>query len=399
MMIATPPVDGNATFVNIMHFSTGGAAGATPAQMLPLAPLAPTLVNAEDAVAQLAELTARDAGLVQIVDVFRQWYIEIVKPALEAADGSTDVVFSVEAISAYKAWISTMDFIADRNSLELALAAELGDSAPIARRIFTAFISSNLDSCASAAITMEARLASLSLASTVQNIAQSVGLAGAGSGLDRVTFLLRANNCLRPVLDAITLPTGLKIGTGKSLDARAQVVVAGQPNPQAATPTYSGLVSFSQPSSGTAFSGFLRVSIAANGAVNTIKIVEANGNFNRTDGTDFFCPNSSKIAPLSFTYTTPNGSTAQVEVNGTGAVILFYAKRHVAAQNFVETSSNCEFVTNGSDDAQPNVVAAFPFITVLMQNGVVKTIVLDHTLNDGAGLPANIYAGRLEIDP
>jgi hypothetical protein len=36
---------------------------------------------------------------------------------------------------------------------------------------------------------------------------------------------------------------------------------------------------------------------------------------------------------------------------------------------------------------------------VVMENGVVKTIVLDHTLNDGAGLPAKIYAGRLELDP
>ncbi len=227
-------LDGNSTLVNITHFSTGGAAGATPAQLVPLAPLAPTLVNADDAIAQLAELTARDAGMVQIVDVFRQWYVEIVKPALAAADGSTDVVFSVDAIIAYRTWISTMDYVADRNTLELALAAELAESASIAKRVFTAFINSNLDNCVRPAITMEARLASLSFASTLQGIAQSIGLAGAGSGLDRATFLLRANNCLRPVLDPITLPMGLKIGTGKSLDAWAQVIVSGQPNPEAA---------------------------------------------------------------------------------------------------------------------------------------------------------------------
>ncbi len=227
-------VEGGNTLVNVTHFSTGGAAGATPAQLLPLVPLAPTLVNADDAIAQLAELTARNAGLVQIVDVFRQWYVEIVKPALTQADGSTDIAFLIDAISAYKEWISTMDYIADRNSLELALAAELGESAPIAKRVFTGFISSNLDTCASGSIAMQLRLASLSLASTVQGIAESIGLAAAGSGLDRATFLLRANNCLRPVLDPIVLPTPLKIGTGKSLDARALVVVNGQPSPEAA---------------------------------------------------------------------------------------------------------------------------------------------------------------------
>lgn len=225
-------VDGSSALVNLTHFSIGGGAAATPADILPLAPLVPTLADADDAIAQLSALTARDAGLVQIVDVFRQWYVEIVKPALTAADGSTDIVFMVNSVIAYKTWISTMDYIADRNSLELALAGELNESRPIATRVFNAAINGQLGDCGSAALTIATRLASLSLASSFQSIGQSVGLAGIGSGLDRPTFLQRANNCVRPVLDPMTLPTPLTIGTSKSLDARAQAVFSGTPDPQ-----------------------------------------------------------------------------------------------------------------------------------------------------------------------
>ena len=225
-------VDGSSTLVNVTHFSIGGAAAATPAELEPLAPLATTLTDADDAIAQLSALTARDAGLVQIVDVFRQWYVEIVKPALATADGSTDIAFMVDAMLAYKEWISAMDYIADRSSLELALAGELNESRPIATRVFTAAINVQLVDCGRAALPIGARLASLSFASTIQSIGQSVGLAGTGSGLDRPTFLLRANNCLRPVLDPITLPTPLTIGTGKSIDARAQIIFSGVPDPQ-----------------------------------------------------------------------------------------------------------------------------------------------------------------------
>ena len=68
------------------------------------------------------------------------------------------------------------------------------------------------------------------LASTIQGIAQSAGLVD--TGLDRASFLVQVNRCLRVVLDPITLPSPLNIGTSKSLDARAQAVFSGTPNPQ-----------------------------------------------------------------------------------------------------------------------------------------------------------------------
>ncbi len=459
-------IEGPNTLVNVSHFSTGGAATPTPAQMPPLAPLAPTLANADDAIAQLAELTARNAGLVQIVDVFRQWYVEIVKPALVQADGSTDVVFSVNAISAYKEWIGTMAYIADQNSLALALAGELGESATMATRVFKAFVTRSLDDCANTSFSVESRLASVSLASTVQGIAQSVGLGVAGSGLDRAGFLLSVNNCLRPVLDPIRLPSGLAIGTGKSLDARALLIFSGQPNPvgsafrftvtatgatlssgsgnsdatgryttvftprltsmqftvkaclvfPSGTPTdicvqqdvsgtvgplvntFSGTISFQQPGSGTSFTGFLRVSIAASGAVNTIKIVEATGNYTRTDGTDYFCPNGSDIAPLSFTYTTPNGMRGIFEPEASAGAFFFLAKPHYRLQAFVEGTPGCETYFYETDETTELTLVAFPFITVVFKNNAVESIVLDKTLLNGDGRVANIYAGQLELD-
>lgn len=225
-------VQGNSTLVNVSHFSTGGATAATAADLLPLAPLSDRLRDADDAIAQLSALTARDASLAQIATVFHQWYIEIVKPALDRADGSNDIVFGLDAMTEYHFWIKTMDFVADRDSLDLALAGELNEAIPIATRVFTAFINARLDECSDASLSTQSRLGGLGLASFIQQTAQSDGLAGSGSGLDRATFLRRANNCLRPVLDPITLPTPLIIGTGKSIDAHAQVIFNGATDPQ-----------------------------------------------------------------------------------------------------------------------------------------------------------------------
>lgn len=221
--------DGASWLVNVTHFSTGGAAGATPAE-LPLVPLAPALIDADDAVAQLAELTARNAGLVDIVAVFHQWYLEIVNPALAQADGATDTAFLLDAVLAYKEWSNAMDYVADRNALALALATDLGESAPIATRVFKAFINGNLVDCANTS-NVQSSLSSLSLASTVQGIAQSVGLAGPGSGLERAAFLAQVNNCLRVVIDPITLPAP-NVGSGQSLNAQAKIVFINSPNPQ-----------------------------------------------------------------------------------------------------------------------------------------------------------------------
>lgn len=232
-------VVGNSTLVNVTHFSTGGAAEATVAELPPLVPLAVTLRDADHAMEQLSALTARDAGLVQIVDVFRQWYVEIVKPALDQADGSNDIVFGITAIAEYQLWINAMDFMPDRASFDIALADKLNEARPIATRVFIAFINGRLNDCMDASGFTESRLAILDLASFIQQTAQNRGLASNGSGLDRATFLLRANNCVRPVLNPITLPSPLTIGTGKSLDARAQAVFSGTPNPQSVPFTFT----------------------------------------------------------------------------------------------------------------------------------------------------------------
>ena len=457
--------EGAAALVHVTHFSTGGTAAAAPAELPPLVPLAPRLADADDAVARLAELAARDAGLVQIVDVFRQWFVEIVRPALTQADGSTDPAFQLDAMLAYKEWISAMDFVADRASLELALADELRQAAPAATRVFRAAIAGNLADCASSALTTTARLASVSLASTMQGVAQSVGLAGLGTGLDRVAFLAQVNGCVRVVIDPITLPVPLSIGSGRSLDARAQIVFANEPSPlggpfgftvsatgaTVANPsglsdaagrfttvfvpsatavslvvqaclvldtaaavagdicasqtvrggsaqTYSGVVSFQQLASGTTFSGFLRVSLGASGAVNSIRIVEASGAFQRTDGTGFNCgPPPQQTVRLQFSQSTPLPMTARFVVNGSTGQFEFDGRLRTIATDFVNASQSCATTTRTDDDPTLRTLAAFPFITVETVAGIVQAIVLDQilTFSDGS---SNVYTGRLQPD-
>lgn len=227
-------VEGDSTLVNVSHFSAGGAAEATVDELPPIVDIAPDLRGADDAIAQLAALTARDAGLVDIVDVFRQWYIEIVQPALNRADGATDIALQTDAIAQYQSWIATMDYIDDRDSLNIALADELNEAAPIATRIFTALIDRELASCGDLSSDVPTRLTALARASNAQNRARRVGLDSAGSGLDRATFLLRVNECVQVMLDPISLPSPLSIGTDFSLDAQAKIIFNGSPTPDGA---------------------------------------------------------------------------------------------------------------------------------------------------------------------
>lgn len=227
-------VDGESTLVNVSHFSAGGAAEATVDELPPIADLTPDLRGADDAIAQLAALTARNAGLVDIVGVFRQWYIEIVHPALEKADGVTDIALQTDAIAQYQSWIATMDYIDDRDSLNIALADKLNEAAPIATRIFMALIDRELANCGDLSSDVQTRLTALARASNAQNMARRVGLDSAGSGLDRAAFLLRVKECVQVMLDPISLPSPLSIGTDFSLDAQAKIIFNGSPTPDGA---------------------------------------------------------------------------------------------------------------------------------------------------------------------
>ena len=228
-------VDGDDTIVLINHFSTGGATEATAAELAQEPELAELLnpvtqsITAEERIATLAAIMARDGGIVNIVEEFHEWYVELVRPALIRADSANDSALETAAIDAYNPWAKTMDFVADRETFRIALAADLNESGPIITRIYNAFIDRQLSLCAT-----NASLDALAQASIKQQEAQRANLAVSGSALDRASFLLRANQCVRPVLDPITLPNPLRIGTDFSLDARAQVIFNGNPNPQGA---------------------------------------------------------------------------------------------------------------------------------------------------------------------
>ena len=56
-----------------------------------------------------------------------------------------------------------------------------------------------------------------------------MGVATAAHGLDPAVTLLRVNDCVRPVLDPVNLPTPMQVGSGFSLDAQAKLVLAAKP--------------------------------------------------------------------------------------------------------------------------------------------------------------------------
>jgi hypothetical protein len=462
-----------ATEIDVSHFSTGGAGTLTPAEFAKLVPV--VALNPADQFwddlmrLPLDQLNDNTVG-PPAAALFRSWYLNVVKPALEAELLAAPQVLVNPGIGAYELWLHSrvrFEELTNGNSSATRLLADIDTQAS---GLVSQILVRQID-LAIAACSRLSNIRTLSEAQYYQNMAVEFVMNTAALGLDNARFLTKVNSCLRPVLDPITLPAGLKIGTGKSLNARAMLVFNGQPNPVAApfiftvtatgsapqtasgrsnaegryttvfTPnaasmqfivkaclvldlisvaegsdicvqqnvsgsvgplvkTYSGPVAFQQPASGVTFTGFLRVTIADAGAVNSIKLVEASGSFVRNDVGSTSCgPPPQLIVQLPFTESTTTPMTGKFVVNGISGQFEFAGRLRISATNPVNTSISCETVVTVSDDPTLRTLAAFPFISVEMLNGAVQTIVLDKTLFNTDGSPGNIYTGRLELDP
>jgi len=208
--------DGGAVLLDVIHFSDAGASAATPDDVA-----AALLAGGSDAATAADDALARIAGVgtsaEQIAEILRRWYIDAVRPELQAADGggaaAEDLAMSEWVLWRVKRQLAK-DITPNGAALDALLATEDAEARPLAARVFRAEIRRENDRCAA-----QHELAPLAAASGLQEKATRFGLGSADLGLDRDTFLREA--CVRPEIILVTVPQPLQAGFPNSMDAQA----------------------------------------------------------------------------------------------------------------------------------------------------------------------------------
>jgi hypothetical protein len=233
VQLSPPVVSSGGTEILVAHFSSAGAANLTPEQIdeVPLEAIA----DPSDPMFWFDSMVRRSAGgnPADIAEVFTNWLDQFVNDEIAKASGTFESVFRADV--AYGTWVGGLGragsmFLGDEEVAELRalLAPEQAKTQAALARAFLAFIDSRLASCPSSADPVRDEV---SEANFIQTEAARFDIDTVAFGLDRPGFLRKVNDCLRPVLDPITLPSPLSPGRPVSLDARAQVVFIDRPNP------------------------------------------------------------------------------------------------------------------------------------------------------------------------
>ena len=234
-----PVVKNGATELSIYHFSNSGFGTATPAEIAtipalePLATLTETEFKAEVDTAALQGSSDAD-----ISNILKTWFSEIVEPLLDAAKNTTDFDINNKAEFAFERWFDAREGVKNASvggtDLTPLLTEQDNFARPIVAKHVLALINDLIGKCQSDN-TPDLKMDKLRRANALQLGAKKYGFDTAAFGLDKATFLSKVNNCARIVLDPIKPLTQIVIGSDKSLDARAQVVFPGNPNPQGAS--------------------------------------------------------------------------------------------------------------------------------------------------------------------
>jgi hypothetical protein len=226
MRLSLPGVAaGGALDVPVFHFSDAGLAQGTQDEIA-LVPLAsPSEIVAE----RMFEAAAREelSTLDSTAALFERIFVEVVKPALDAGAASDETALREEGLDAYMQWermklLSTDE--TSRAALDGRLAATLAVARPLAAELSRDLLETRIDEC----VADPAGLA-FDQAMTLRLDAAAVGLATTAFGLAPADTLRQVNDCMRLVIDPITLPDPMPVGTPQSLDARVRLVPASRP--------------------------------------------------------------------------------------------------------------------------------------------------------------------------
>lgn len=232
-----PNIKNGTTELSIYHFSNSGLGTATPneiSQIPALEPLA-DLTEAEFK-AQVDTAALKGTSNTEIADILKTWFTQIVKPLLDAAKDSTNFDVNNKAEFGFERWFDAREGIKNANVGGVDLTSLLIDEDTFARPIVAkhvlALMNDLIAKCQSDT-TPDLKMDKLRRANALQLEAKQYDFDTASFGLEKSAFLSKVNACARVVLDPIKLPE-IVLGSDKSVDARAQIVFAGDPNPHGA---------------------------------------------------------------------------------------------------------------------------------------------------------------------
>jgi hypothetical protein len=233
-----PVVKNGSTELKINHFSDAGVGNATEAEIAQLPALEPLAIRtANDFNDVINDNATRQATDQEIAALFEAWFNEIVKPLVLDAETSSDLSKIIDADLAFEKWFDARVNIAASSEGKINVEPFLTDEDAIARPIVAKLLlfelNQRIESCKTEPVIAD-KFTALYLVGLVQNLALKFQMDTAALKLDAANISSKINDCVRVVIDPIKPFTQVVVGTDKSLDARAQVVFAGTPDPQGA---------------------------------------------------------------------------------------------------------------------------------------------------------------------
>lgn len=221
------PAGAGAVEMPVPHFSDGGVAEASPAELAAI-PLAPIVDPAQE----IADLVLRGANGTEANDtallnrVHDQILLPLLDQAATLADDPAQDAFREAAANAWAVWQLMVD-------LSAIAPARFGDRVAQARARAGGMLLGQVDrgrnACLASAPVGTAQVAGLRRALWAQQVAQQFRLDATDLGLDATTVARRLNDCARVAFVPTTLPS-FDTGRAVSLDVQAELIFAADAN-------------------------------------------------------------------------------------------------------------------------------------------------------------------------
>lgn len=209
----------------VFHFSDAGVADATAAEVESVPLATPSQILFE----RMLEIMVREPHQsdAEAQAVLSLVFDQIVKPALDAGTASNDFELREKGLLAFDRWLAAFAYssiVSDVATLNAQLARNLTVARPQAAGLLKGRLQFVVADCVS-----NPQNEGFEVAMRLRRQAVVLDLAAAEFGLAPADTLRLVNDCIRLVIDPIGFPDTVTVGTPRSLDSRARLVLATAP--------------------------------------------------------------------------------------------------------------------------------------------------------------------------
>ncbi len=225
MRLSLPDRRSGALDMAVFHFSDAGVADATAAEVASVPLATPSEILFE----RMLEIMVRephqsDAEMQAVLSLV---FDQIVKPALDAGAASNDIGLREKGLLAFDTWLAAFangSIVPDVAGLNAQLARNLTVARAQAAGLLKGLLQFHVANCVS-----DPENVGFESAMRQRRQAVQLNLATPEFGLAPADTLRLVNDCIRLVIDPISFPDTVTVGTPRSLDSRARLVLATAP--------------------------------------------------------------------------------------------------------------------------------------------------------------------------